>query len=67
MALTIGGNWFGARWFPVLSVPWFLLGLSLVRSVKGSKPGPAYNFYLALAAVQLILFAIAFTVAAVIA
>ncbi len=63
MLLTTAGHWYGARWFFVLSLPWFLLGLTVIRALRRAKPGPAYNFYLALAALQLILFAAAFTIA----
>jgi hypothetical protein len=44
-------------------VPWCLLGLSIARAVRRTPPGPVFNFYLALAAAQLILFAGALTVA----
>jgi 1,4-dihydroxy-2-naphthoate octaprenyltransferase len=66
VALTTCGHWYGAPWFFLLSVPWFLLGITLVRAVARKAPGPIYNFYLALAALQLILFAVAFTVAVII-
>ncbi|MFP6898138.1 MAG: 1,4-dihydroxy-2-naphthoate octaprenyltransferase [Roseibacillus sp.] len=66
LALTTCGHWYGARWFFLLSIPWLLLGVGVIRAVSRAKPGPAYNFYLALAALQLILFAGAFTVAVMI-
>ncbi|NIP97058.1 MAG: 1,4-dihydroxy-2-naphthoate octaprenyltransferase [Akkermansiaceae bacterium] len=61
--LTICGTFYGARWFFPLSLPWFFLGLWVVRAVRRSEPGPAYNLYLALAALQLVLFAVSLTVA----
>lgn len=61
--LTICGTCYGARWFFPLSLPWFFLGLWVVRAVRRSEPGPAYNLYLALAALQLVLFAVSLTVA----
>ena len=49
-----------------LSLLWFvaplLLGLLIVKWVKQTPPGPAYNKYLALSALQLILFAGALTI-----
>jgi len=50
--------WNNAVWF---GVP-FLLGVMIVKWVKSTPPGHAYNKYLALAALQLILFASAFTI-----
>ena len=52
--------------YVLLSVPLFVLGLLVVRMVKRTPPGPAYNAYLAMAGVQLLLFAVVFTVAAAI-
>ena len=49
--------WHHALWF---GIP-FLLGVMIVRWVKNTPPGRAYNKYLALAALQLVLFAMAFT------
>lgn len=65
LGLTGLGGWYGMPWLFVLCTPLFLLGGSLVRLVWRTAPGPVYNFYLALAAVQLLLFAIALTVAGV--
>lgn len=66
IVLTTCGHWYGAPWFFLLSVPWIVLGITLTRSIVRNPPGPLYNFYLALAALQLILFAVAFTVAVII-
>jgi 1,4-dihydroxy-2-naphthoate octaprenyltransferase len=62
--LTIGGHAMGLRWLFVLCLPLYLFGLSLSHAVQRAEPGPTYNFYLALAAAQLVLYAIAFSVAA---
>lgn len=61
MLLTIAGRWYGAQWLFVLSLPWFLLGLAVARGLRRTPPGPAYNLYLALAALQLVLFAVSLT------
>ena len=66
MVLTIAGRYFGLPHLVVLSIPWFLLGLMILRLVRRSKPGPAYNAYLALAALQLVSFAVVMTIAAAI-
>jgi 1,4-dihydroxy-2-naphthoate octaprenyltransferase len=66
MAMTAPAFLFGMGWLGVLSVPWFLLGLMIVRLVSRTEPGPAYNRYLALAALVLVGFAVAVTVAAAI-
>ena len=63
MMLSFLGGLYGASWFPVLSVPWFLMGLFCVRGVKASPPSQRYNRFLAIAAIQLMLFAMLFTVA----
>tara|TARA_B100001109_G_scaffold192783_1_gene159345 strand:- start:4094 stop:4621 length:528 start_codon:yes stop_codon:yes gene_type:complete len=63
MILSLFGGLYGAPWFPVLSIPWFLMGLFCVRGVKAAPPSQLYNRFLAIAAIQLILFAILFTVA----
>lgn len=64
MILTPVAGWFGMRWLCLLSFPWFLFGLTVVWAVARSQPGEIYNRYLALAALQLILFAVSFTIAA---
>jgi 1,4-dihydroxy-2-naphthoate octaprenyltransferase len=66
MWLTLAGRLYGMRWWFLLSVPLFGFGLTIVRMVKRSEPGPVYNSYLAMAGLQLLLFAAVFTVAAVI-
>ena len=53
------------RWWFLLSLPLFLMGLTVVWLVRRTPPGPAYNSFLALAGVHLLLFAVVFTVAAV--
>ncbi|MDA0765424.1 MAG: 1,4-dihydroxy-2-naphthoate octaprenyltransferase [Verrucomicrobia bacterium] len=66
MVLTGLGRNFGMPWLLLLSFPWFLLGLTVVHLVKRTEPGPAYNGYLALAALQLVGFAVVVTIAAAI-
>jgi 1,4-dihydroxy-2-naphthoate polyprenyltransferase len=66
MVLTGLGRYFGMPWLFLLSLPWFLLGLTVVHLVKRTEPGPAYNGYLALAALQLLGFAVVVTIAAAI-
>lgn len=63
MTLTICGHFYGARWFFLLSVPWLLVGVLCVNGVRRAEPGPSYNAFLAGAALQLLLFAISFTIA----
>ena len=63
MMLSFLGSFYGAPWFPVLSIPWFLIGLFCVKGVKASPPSERYNRFLAIAAIQLMLFAVLFTVA----
>jgi 1,4-dihydroxy-2-naphthoate octaprenyltransferase len=63
MMLSFLGSFYGAPWFPVLSIPWFLVGLFCVKGVKASPPSERYNRFLAIAAIQLMLFAVLFTVA----
>ena len=63
MMLSFLGSFYGAPWFPILSIPWFLIGLFCVRGVKASPPSERYNRFLAIAAIQLMLFAMLFTVA----
>jgi hypothetical protein len=50
----------------LLSVPWFVVGVTCIRGVKSSPPGRHYNRFLAGAALPLVLFAVLFTVAAAI-
>jgi len=63
MILSLCGHDYGAGWFFLLSVPWFAVGVTCICGVKASPPGRHYNRYLAGAALQLVLFAVLFTVA----
>ncbi len=63
MILSLCGHYYGAGWFFLLSVPWFAVGVTCICGVKASPPGRHYNRYLAGAALQLVLFAVLFTVA----
>ena len=63
MILSLCGHYYGAGWFFLLSVPWFAVGVTGICGVKASPPGRHYNRYLAGAALQLVLFAVLFTVA----
>jgi 1,4-dihydroxy-2-naphthoate octaprenyltransferase len=53
---------FGLTWGLLAFLPAAVLGGFLMKWVKSTPPGPQYNQFLALAAVQLILYATAFTV-----
>ena len=55
---------FGWRWMLLCFVPPLVLGWLILKWVSQSPPGPRYNKYLALSALQLVLFAVAFTVCA---
>ncbi len=66
MILSLCGRYYGAGWFFLLSFPWFVVGVTCIRGVKSSLPGRHYNRFLAGAALQLVLFAVLFTVAAAI-
>ena len=52
---------FGNRWELLVFLPPALLGGFIVHRVKQTPPGTQYNRFLALAAIQLILYALAFT------
>lgn len=67
LAAFAGLGWvaFGHPYLAVASLPVLLLGLRILWGVISTQPGPAYNRYLALAGVQLIIFAAAFHAAAV--
>lgn len=69
LAAFAGLGWlvFGQPAWIVASVPVFLLGLRIIWGVLTLPPGPAFNRLLALAGVQLLLFAAVFHVAAVLA
>ena len=66
MILSLCGHYYETGWFFLLSVPWFVVGVTCIRGVKSSPPGRHYNRFLAGAALQLVLFAVLFTVAAAI-
>ncbi len=53
---------FGVKLELLWFAPPLILGALIVRWVKLTPPGPAYNKYLALSAIQLVLFAVAFTI-----
>jgi len=53
---------FGATWKLLAFLPAAFLGVFLLKWVNATPPGPKYNQFLALAAVELILYATAFTV-----
>jgi len=61
--LSLFGLLYGAPWFVALSIPWGLCGIICVKGVSSSPPGRAYNRFLAIAAVQLLLFALLFSIA----
>jgi len=52
---------FGNRWELLVFLPPALLGGFIVHRVKQTPPGALYNRFLALSAIQLILYALAFT------
>jgi len=66
MILSLCGHYYGVGWFFLLSVPWCAVGVTCICGVKASPPGRHYNRFLAGAALQLVLFAVLFTVAAAI-
>jgi 1,4-dihydroxy-2-naphthoate polyprenyltransferase len=67
VAAFAGLGWiaFGHVPLPIPTAPIFLLGLRILFGVMTLPPGPAFNRMLALAGVQLLMFAAAFHVAAV--
>ena len=67
LAAFAGLGWvaFGYPFLAIASAPVLLLGLRILWGVFTSPPGPAYNRYLALGGIQLILFAATYHVAAV--
>ncbi len=69
IAVFVGLVWivFGQPTFAIAGAPVFLLGLRIIWGVITFPPGPAFNRLLALGGVQLIFFAAAFHVAAVMA
>jgi 1,4-dihydroxy-2-naphthoate polyprenyltransferase len=64
IAIFSGLGWisFGHPTFAIAGAPVFLLGLRIIWGVMTNPPGPAFNRSLALAGVQLILFAALFQV-----
>lgn len=52
---------FGARLESLYFLPPLLIGLDLVKNLCTYPPGPVYNKFLALSALQLVLYAVAFT------
>ena len=52
---------FGARLESFYFIPSLIIGLFVVRNLCTHPPGPVYNKFLALSALQLILYALAFT------
>lgn len=66
LLLTPAGLSFGMPWLFLLSLPWFFMGLALCRFVARTDPGPGYNSFLALGALQLLTFAAVVTIAAAI-
>lgn len=69
IAVFAGLGWiaFGQGPLAIAAAPAFLLGLRIIWGVLTFPPGPAFNRLLALGGVQLIFFAAAFHIAAVIA
>ncbi len=69
IAVFVGLLWivFGHPTFAIAGAPVFLLGLRIIWGVLTFPPGPAFNRLLALGGVQLIFFAAAFHLAAVMA
>ncbi len=67
LAAFAGLGWvaFGFAPLAIASVPVLLLGLRIIWGVITTPPGPAFNRYLAMAGIQLVLFAIIFHMAAV--
>ena len=61
--LGFSGYQYDAHWLPVFSLSWVVVGIWSVEGVRRSPPGIRYNRYLAGAALQLVLFAVAFTAA----
>ncbi|MBJ07241.1 MAG: 1,4-dihydroxy-2-naphthoate octaprenyltransferase [Verrucomicrobiaceae bacterium] len=60
------GPQYGASWMPICSLSWLGLGIWCAAGTRRAPPGRRYNRYLAGAALQLVLFAGAFTAAVVI-
>jgi 1,4-dihydroxy-2-naphthoate polyprenyltransferase len=58
----LGWIWFGHPTLAIAAAPVFLIGLRIVWGVMTNPPGPAFNRLLALAGIQLILFALLFQI-----
>ncbi len=67
IAAFAGLGWvaFGHPSLAIASAPVLLLGLRIIWGVVTTPPGPAFNRYLAMAGIQLIMFAAAFHLAAI--
>jgi len=67
LAAFAGLGWvaFGYPYLAIASAPVLLMGLRIVWGVISTPPGPAYNRYLAMGGIQLIMFAAAYHLAAV--
>lgn len=68
LAAFLGLVWLanGHAWFVLASMPVFLIGMRIIWGVLTQPPGPAFNKLLALAGLQLVLFAAIFQLAALI-
>lgn len=67
LAAFAGLGWvaFGYPYLAIASAPVLLMGLRIIWGVISTPPGPAYNRYLAMGGIQLIMFAAAYHIAAV--
>jgi 1,4-dihydroxy-2-naphthoate octaprenyltransferase len=67
LAVFAGLGWisFGLPTMAIAAAPTFLIGLRILLGVMLLPPGPAFNRMLALGGLQLILFAVAFQIAAI--
>lgn len=67
LAAFAGLGWvaFGYPYLAIASAPVLLMGLRIVWGLITTPPGPAYNRYLAMGGIQLIMFAAAYHLAAV--
>ncbi len=67
LAAFAGLGWvaFGYPYLAIASAPVLLLGLRILWGLISTPPGPAYNRYLAFGGIQLIMFAAAYHLAAV--
>jgi 1,4-dihydroxy-2-naphthoate octaprenyltransferase len=67
LAAFAGLGWvaFGYPYLAIASAPVLLMGLRILWGLISTPPGPAYNRYLAMGGIQLIMFAAAYHLAAV--